>query len=121
MEFGCSPIVKYTTTCCITAAHYIYTLEIPTCFLLVSYPIASSLPNVTCSVSRVLIRNKLKGATAMLNMFSGGASKASAGDDADFEEDRDRLRDFQFKMLELQVRYMCEWVACVPLARLDLS
>lgn len=50
----------------------------------------------------IKIRNKLKGATAMLNMFSGGASKASAGDDADFEEDRDRLRDFQFKMLELQ-------------------
>ena len=48
-------------------------------------------------------RNKLKGATAMLNMFSGGGSKSSAQADAEFEEDRDRLRDFQFKMLELQV------------------
>lgn len=54
------------------------------------------------SGATLLNRNKLKGATAMLNMFSG--SKSSAEDDADFEEDRDRLRDFQFKMLELQVR-----------------
>lgn len=47
-------------------------------------------------------RNKLKGATAMLSMFSGGAG-SSADDDADLEQDRDRLRDFQFKMIELQV------------------
>lgn len=40
----------------------------------------------------------------MLSMFSGGAGTgSSAEDDADLEEDRDRLRDFQFKMIELQV------------------
>lgn len=50
-------------------------------------------------------RNKLKGATAMLSMFSGkGVGGSSAEEDAEFEEDKDRLRDFQFKMLELQVR-----------------
>jgi len=48
-------------------------------------------------------RNKLKGATAMLNMFSGGGGGTSAEDEKEFEEDRDRLRDFQFKMMELQV------------------
>lgn len=62
--------------------------------------LAMSRDALHCTASR----NKLKGATAMLNMFSGGGSKAStAEEDADFEEDKDRLRDFQFKMLELQV------------------
>ncbi|CAN0206159.1 unnamed protein product [Ectocarpus sp. 6 AP-2014] len=50
----------------------------------------------------IKIRNKLKGATAMLSMFSGGGGGASAEEEKEFEEDRDRLRDFQFKMMELQ-------------------
>lgn len=51
-------------------------------------------------------RNKLKGATAMLSMFSGGGGGgSSAEEEKEFEEDRDRLRDFQFKMMELQVRF----------------
>eukprot|EP00752_Nemacystus_decipiens_P006686 g6013.t1 len=51
----------------------------------------------------IRIRNKLKGATAMLSMFSGGGGGgASAEEEKEFEEDRDRLRDFQFKMMELQ-------------------
>lgn len=65
--------------------------------------IALSLPTIYFPVPYVLARNKLKGATAMLNMFSGSGSTSSAEEDSDFEEDRDRLRDFQFKMLELQV------------------
>lgn len=58
-----------------------------------------------CRHETTFDRNKLKGATAMLNMFSGGGGGASsAEEEAEFEEDKDRLRDFQFKMLELQVR-----------------
>ncbi|CAM9691052.1 unnamed protein product [Scytosiphon promiscuus] len=50
----------------------------------------------------IKIRNKLKGATAMLSMFSGRGGGTSAEEEKEFEEDRDRLRDFQFKMMELQ-------------------
>ncbi|CAM9358085.1 unnamed protein product, partial [Hapterophycus canaliculatus] len=50
----------------------------------------------------IKIRNKLKGATAMLSMFSGRGGGTSPEEEKEFEEDRDRLRDFQFKMMELQ-------------------
>lgn len=51
----------------------------------------------------------------MLSMFSGGGGGGtSAEEEKEFEEDRDRLRDFQFKMMELQVRRgeRCERCAC---------
>ena len=69
-------------------------------------------------------RNKLKGATAMLNMFSGRGGGSTAEEDAELEEDRDRLRDFQFKMLELQVpRHTCTWAAisCIFLVSFHLE
>ncbi|CAM9203581.1 unnamed protein product [Chrysoparadoxa australica] len=50
----------------------------------------------------IRVRNKFKGATAMLNMFSGGGGKAAESEDKSWEEDRDRLRDFQFNMMELE-------------------
>lgn len=55
------------------------------------------------TLSARLGRNKLKGVTAMLNMFGGGGGTTSPEDEAEMEEDRDRLRDFQVKMMELQV------------------
>lgn len=55
------------------------------------------------TLSARLGRNKLKGVTAMLNMFGGGGGATSREDEAEMEEDRDRLRDFQVKMMELQV------------------
>lgn len=64
----------------------------------------STTPPLCPRCRATLRRNKLKGATAMLSMFSGGGGGGtSAEEEKEFEEDRDRLRDFQFKMMELQV------------------
>ncbi|CAM9902939.1 unnamed protein product [Phaeothamnion confervicola] len=57
----------------------------------------------------IRVRNRFKGASALFGMFGGGGgggggSAAAAGGSVDKgeEDGRDRLRDFQFKMMELQ-------------------
>jgi len=53
----------------------------------------------------IALRKKLSGATAMLSMFTGsggGGAGSGQGDGANFEEQRDRLRDLQVQMFALE-------------------
>jgi arsenite-transporting ATPase len=50
----------------------------------------------------IRVRERFKGATSLLNMFSGKGGASKVEEDNDFEEERDRLRDFQFKMMMLE-------------------
>jgi len=48
----------------------------------------------------IKVRDKLAGPTSLLKMFSGGSSSRSS-DSNDMAEKKDRLREFQYKMMEL--------------------